>query len=213
MRVVIVAVKVALKMRGKICLAIIAAALLAGPAEAIRGDSPADWAHARDAYSIGVNLVQHQKIVEAIPYLDAALNQYPDDVDLLVYLSYAHRRIAEQRTGTAHDTELRMAEDYYRRVLDIDSDPRDLQVFLGELYLDIHDPKAAEAELKVLEGLCPDGCKQRDRLTASLARYGSRPVLIVPATELPPPDAEAPEANAPPTPILPPAPAPAPERD
>jgi len=214
MRVVKFAVKVASNMRGKICLAIMAAALLASPAEAIRGDSPADAAHARNAYSVGVDLVQHQKIVEAIPYLDVALNQYPDDVDLLVYLSYAHRRLAEQRTGTAHETELRMAEDYYRRVLDIDSDPRDLQVFLGEKYLDIHDPKAAEEELKVLEGLCPEGCRQRDRLTASLARYGSRPVLIVPAADEPPPPPPEvlppPEASAPPTPIAPP---PQPERD
>jgi len=199
------AVKVASNMRGKICLAILAAAVLASPAEAIRGDSPADWSHARNAYSIGVDLVQHQKLVEAIPYLDVALNQYPDDIDLLVYLSYAHRRVAEQRTGTSHDTELRMAEDYYRRILDIDSDPRDLQVYLGELYLDIHDPKAAEEELKVLEGLCPEGCKQRDRLTASLARYGSKPVLIVPETDEPPPPPEviAPQASAPPTPISP----------
>ncbi len=208
MRVVKFAVKVAFNMRGKICLAILAAAVLASPAEAIRGDSPADWSHARNAYSIGVNLVQHQKLVEAIPYLDVALNQYPDDIDLLVYLSYAHRRVAELRTGTSHDTELRMAEDYYRRILDIDSDPRDLQVFLGELYLDIHDPKAAEQELKVLEGLCPDGCQQRERLTASLARYGARPVLIVPAADEPPPP--PPEASAPPTPISPP---PQPERD
>jgi hypothetical protein len=209
MRVVTVAVKVAPNMRGKICLAIMAAALLASPAEAIRSDSPADWDHAGNASSIGVNLVQHQKMVEAIPYLNVALNQYPDDTDLLVYLSYAHRRIAEMRTGTAHDTELRMAEDYYRRVLDNDTDPRDLQVHLGEIYLDIHDPKAAEQELKVLEGLCPDGCKQRDRLTASLARYGSKPVLIAPVAEAPlPPDADAPppEASAPPTPISPPAP-------
>ena len=142
-----------------------------------------------------------------------ALNQYPDNIDLLAYLSYAHRRVAELRTGTAHDTELRMAQDYYRRVLDIDSDPRDLQVYLGELYLDIHDPKAAEEELKVLEGLCPEGCKQRERLTASLARYGAKPVLIVPeADELPPPPPEAappPEASAPPMPLTPPQP----ERD
>ena len=199
--------KVASNMRGKICLAIVAATLLANPAAAIRDDSPSAWAHARNAYSIGVDLVQHQKLVEAIPYLNVALNQYPDDIDLLVYLSYAHRRIAELRTGTAHDTELRMAEDYYRRVLDIDSDPRDLQVYLGELYLDIHDPKAAEEELKVLEGLCPDGCKQRDRLTASLARYGAKPVLIVPTTDEepppPPPEVLAPAASAPPTPISP----------
>lgn len=196
-------------MRGKICLAIMAAALLAGPAEAIRDDSPSAWAHARNAYSIGVDLVQHQKVDEAISYLDVALNQYPDDIDLLVYLSYAHRRVAELRTGTSHDTELRMAQDYYRRLLDLDSDPRNLQVYLGELYLDIHDPKAAEEALKVLEGLCPEGCKQRDRLTASLARYGARPVLIVPAADEPPPPPEAPEASAPPTPITPPAP----ERD
>jgi predicted Zn-dependent protease len=197
-------------MRKAIYLTIMAAALLASPAQAIRGYSPADRDHARNAYSIGVDLIQHQKIVEAIPYLDAALNQFPDDVDLLAYLSYAHRRISELRIGTAHDTELRMADDYYQRVLDSDSDPRDLQVYLGELYLNLHDPKAAADELKVLDGLCPEGCKQRNTLAASLARYTPGPVVIVPAAEMPPPYAVAPEeATAPPTPLSPPAP----ERD
>jgi tetratricopeptide (TPR) repeat protein len=205
------AAKVERVMRKKIWLTMAALSLLARPAAAIRGYSPADWDHARNAYSIGIDLVQHQKIAEAIPYLDAALNQYPDHIDLLVYLSYAHRRVAEHRTGTAYDTELRMAEDFYRRVLDIDSDPRDLQVYLGELYLDLHDPKAAAEELKVLDGLCPGGCTQRERLAASLARYmPPRPAVLVPDDELPPPLATAPtEATAPPTPISPPAP----ERD
>jgi tetratricopeptide (TPR) repeat protein len=198
-------------MRRRIYMAVVAAALVASPAQAIRGYSPADWDHARNAYYIGVDLIHHQKIVEALPYLEAALNQYPDDVDLLVYLSYAHRRIAGLRTGTSQATELRMAEDYYRRVLEIDSDPRDLQVYLGELYLDLRDPAAAAEELKVLEGLCPEGCKQRDMLSASLARYTPGPVVIVPAEDLPPPpsDTVAPEATAPPTPLTPPAP----ERD
>ena len=196
-------------MRRRIYMTVVAAALLASPAQAIRGYSPADWDHARNAYSIGVDLIHHQKIVEALPYLEAALNQYPDDVDLLVYLSYAHRRVAELRTGTSHATELRMAEDYYRRVLEIDSDPRDLQVYLGEFYLDLHDPKAAAEQLKVLEGLCPEGCKQRDMLSASLAHYTPEPAVIVHAADLPPPDSVAPEASAPPTPLSPPAP----ERD
>jgi predicted dehydrogenase len=56
----------------------------------------------------------------------------------------------------------------YGRVLEIDSDPRDLQVYLGELYLDLHDPRSATEELKVLEGLCPEGCKQHDMLAAQL---------------------------------------------
>jgi hypothetical protein len=183
-----------------------AALLFAGPAWAIKGYSPADWTKADNEYKIGVDLIQRHHIVEALPHLEAALNQYPDDTQILTYLSFAHREVAKLRTGTAHDTELRMATDYYIRVLNNDDDPRDFQAYMGELYLQLHDPKAAAEELKVLETLCPEGCAQRDALTASIAHYEPEAVVVVPAAEPLPP---GPEATAPPAPL----PAPSPERD
>jgi tetratricopeptide (TPR) repeat protein len=185
-------------MRKTSYLTIMAAVLLATPASAMKGYSPADWRHARIEYKIGVDLIQHHRIVEALPHLEAALDQYPDDARLLTYLSFAHLAEAKRRVGTAHDTELRMAKAYYMRVLDNDDDPRDFQVYMGELYLQLHEPEAAAQELKVLESLCPEGCAQRDALTASLASYEP------PATVFPLP-AEAPlsgpQATAPPTPL------------
>jgi hypothetical protein len=189
-------------MRKLSILAIIATPLaFATPSSAIQGYSPADWNRARIEYRIGVDLIQHHQIVEALPHLEAALDQYPDDTPLLTYLSYAHRAVAKLRTGTAHDAELRMANAYYMRVVDNDCDPRDFQVYMGELYLQLHEPKAAAEELKVLEGLCPDGCTQRDALAASLASYAPPAPLV----RLPPPPEGVPsEATAPPTPISPP---------
>jgi hypothetical protein len=189
-------------MRKRLTLAAVASLILATPSLAITGYSPADWIRADNGFHIGVDLIQHHRIVEALPYLETALDQYPDDTHLLTYLSYAHRELSKIASGTAHDTELRMANDYYMRVLDNDSDPRNFQVYMGELYLQLHEPKAAAEELKVLEGLCPEGCAQRDALAASLAAYvPAEPVLIVPAS---PADGRPPEATAPPTPILPP---------
>jgi hypothetical protein len=184
-------------MRNLSILAIVAVPLMiATPGEAMQGYSPANWSQARIDQRIGVDLIQHHRIVEALPYLEAALDQYPDDTPLLTYLSYAHRALATQRTGTAHDAELRMANAYYMRVLNNDCDPRDFQVYMGELYLQLHEPKAAAEELKVLETLCPEGCAQRDALTASLASYEpAEPVL-------PPPSADR-YPTAPPTPISP----------
>jgi tetratricopeptide (TPR) repeat protein len=189
-------------------LAILAPLVLATPTSAMKGYSPADWSHARLEYRIGVDLIQHHQIVEALPHLEAALDQYPDDTHLLTYLSFAHRTLAKVRIGTAHETELRMANDYYMRVLDNDCDPRDFQVYMGELYLELREPKAAAEELKVLENLCPEGCAQRDALTASLASYAAGPIVFAPAAESPS-EGRPPEATAAPTPLSPPAP----ERD
>ena len=187
-------------------LTIAAALLIATPGLAMKGYSPADNTNARNEYAIGVDLIQHHHTVEALPHLEIALDQFPDDTRLLTYLSFAHREIARSRTGTAHDTELRMAKDYYMRVLNNDSDPRDFQVYMGELYLQLHDPQAAAEELKVLEGLCPEGCPQRAALAASLARYEPPAPVIPPRPES---LSYAPEATAPPAPLT----APSPERD
>ena len=92
------------------------------------------------------------------------------------------------------------------RVLNNDDDPKDFQVYMGELYLQLHDPKAAAEELKVLESLCPEGCPQRAALSTSLAEYQPPAAVILPPPE---PLSSMPEATAAPTPLA----APAPERD
>ncbi len=165
-------------MRKTVPLAIAVSALLVSaiPASAMTSDSPSAWTHARNELDIGVDLIQHGKIEESLVHLDAALDQYPKDTDILKYLGYAHRMLAKHRTGTARDTELRLADDYYRRALDIDPNAKDFLEYMGEVYLQMDDLAAARGKLTALDGLCPAGCAQRDALAQAIAAYSPPPV-------------------------------------
>ncbi len=124
-------------------------------------------------FEIGVDLVDHQKYLDATPHLETALKEFPDDTDILKYLGFSHRMIARNRTGTAHDAEIRIATTYYHRALDIEPNREDFLEFMGELYLEMDDPLAASAKLAELERRCAQGCVQYDELAASIASYRS----------------------------------------
>ena len=153
------------------------AALLATATSALAIDfaSPGAERHARTEFDIGVDLVNHQKFADATAHLEIALQHFPDDTDILRYLGYAHRMIARERTGTAHDSELRLSNDYYHSALEVDPDQKDFIEYMGELYLEMGDPSAARAKLAELERHCADGCVERDELAASIAAYKPRP--------------------------------------
>jgi tetratricopeptide (TPR) repeat protein len=154
-------------------------ALFTGRGLAMNFADPSGDRHARNEFDIGVDLVQHRKFVEATPHLDVALAQFPDDTDILKYEGFAHRMIAKSYTGAAHDSELRLSNEYYRRALDIDPDRKDFLEYMGELYLEMNDPEAARAKLAALSRQCPNGCAEHDRLAASLAVYHDRPPVVV----------------------------------
>lgn len=166
-------------MRRLLLLIVAVTALCTGPALAINFADPNGDKHARIEFDIGVDLVKHQKFIDATPHLDAALQQFPDDTDILKYEGFAHRMIAKSYTGAAHDSELRLANTYYHRALDIDPDRKDFLEFMGELYLEMDDPQAARAKLAALVQQCPNGCAEHDRLAASLAVYRKRPPIAV----------------------------------
>lgn len=151
----------------------------ATPAYALSGYSPADDARAAIERRIGTDLLAHGRNEDAIPHLDAALNQSPDDIGILSDLGYAHRMVARASTGTAHDAEMRLSAAYYQRVLEQDLNDRDFLDYMGELYLSQDDVKSARDELKALDAVCPQGCPEHDRLAASLASY--TPPAPVPA--------------------------------
>ncbi|HTT97354.1 MAG TPA: hypothetical protein VMF58_04855 [Rhizomicrobium sp.] len=173
--------------------------LLASPALAIDFAAPHADQRARVQFDIGVDLVEHQHFEEAAGPLEVALEQFPDDTHILGYLGFAHRMIARNRVGTAHLTELRIANDYYMRALDIDPRRKDFLEYMGELYLEMDDPASADAKLAALTRECPNGCVQRDNLATAIAAY----------KPLPPPTANgapaaAQDATAAPTPLEPP---------
>ncbi|HWE05458.1 MAG TPA: hypothetical protein VG274_02040 [Rhizomicrobium sp.] len=154
-----------------------AAVLLAAciPAAAIDFASPSADIRARNEFAIGVDLVNHHKYLDATPHLETALQQFPDDTDILKYLGFAHRMIARQYSGTSHAGELRLSNTYYRRALDVDPDRKDFLEYMGELYLEMDDVAAAREKLAALEKHCPNGCAEHDTLAAAIAAYRPPP--------------------------------------
>jgi tetratricopeptide (TPR) repeat protein len=157
-------------MRKSITLVVLCGLVAASsPAFAIAGYSPADDARARTEARIGIELFRAGRLVESLDHLSAAVNQFPDDTEILRYLSAAHRRIARGVDHTARETEVRMANGYFQRVLAIDSDERDYLQYAGETFLDMDDLASARARLAALTELCPEGCAQHDALAADIA--------------------------------------------
>jgi Flp pilus assembly protein TadD len=158
-------------MRNLVLVSLAGLLATAAPSHAMTGYSQADWQRADLDFHIGADLIQHGKIGEAIPHLDSALNQSPDDVEILNYLGFAHRVLASDRTGTSRATELRLSAVYYRRVLEQDLTQTAFLDYMGELYLSQDDVASARRELKALDEACPAGCAEHDHLASSLAAY------------------------------------------
>jgi len=112
-------------------------------------------------YSIGLKLLKQEKYSDAIPHLLIALVDKPDDADILNYLGFAKRMVGDYPASLS----------YYKRALAQKPDHRGAHEYLGELYLDMHDPVSAQKELDTLASLCPSGCVERDTLTKSIAAY------------------------------------------
>jgi Flp pilus assembly protein TadD len=114
-----------------------------------------------EAYAQAVRLIKREEFAEAIPYLDVALKQRPHSANILNYEGYAHRMIGDYNASL----------DYYNRALAIDPEHKGVHEYLGELYLQTRQLDKAQAELATLARLCPDGCEEKDTLTASIAKY------------------------------------------
>jgi len=138
------------------------------------GSSPSE-------YSVAVRLIKHDKCGDALPHLNAALEQKPKSADVLNYLGYCQRKIGNYQFSL----------DYYNRALAIDPEHRGVHEYLGELYLAMNKPDDANKELATLTTLCPRGCDEKDVLTAAIAAYqppaGAPPTTgaAAPATSAP----------------------------
>jgi len=130
-----------------------------------------------EAYSQALRLIKREQFAEAIPYLDTALKARPHSANILNYEGYAHRMIGDYNSSL----------DYYNRALAIDPDHKGVHEYLGELYLQTKQLDKAQNELTVLTKLCPDGCEEKDTLTASIAKYqaanpaGAQPAAVQPS--------------------------------
>ena len=152
-----------------------------------------------DDYATAVRLIKHEKYDEAVPYLNRALRERPDNADVLNYLGYTHRQLGDY-TGSL---------DFYQRALARDPDHKGVHEYLGELYLKMNRLGDAQAQLAELTRLCADGCEEKDVLTKAIADYRLAAVApaapaatatpaaaSAPATATAAPSTDAPPANA-----------------
>jgi Flp pilus assembly protein TadD len=58
---------------------------------------------------------------------------------------------------------------FYKKALDFDANHKGAHEYLGELYVETGQLANAREHLAVLEGLCPQGCEEREDLTKAIA--------------------------------------------
>lgn len=144
--------------------ALAAALLLAGPALAMAPapateDTPAV---ARDAdYAKAEQLIDEERYADAVPILQAVVKRSPNNADAWSQLGFASRKSGNWKDG----------ESYYAKALSLDPNHQEAMEYLGELYLETDRPKQAEALLKKLEKLCPDGCEARSELEEAIEKH------------------------------------------
>jgi len=138
-------------------------------------------------YEEAMQLIDRKEYQAAIPHLVRALQARPGNADILNYLGFTSRMVGDYPTSL----------DYYQRALARDPDHKGAHEYLGELYLDMHQPDQARAQLAELVRLCPDGCIEKDTLTQSIATYetaaaAQTPTAVSAPAQSPPQQASAP---------------------
>ncbi len=106
-------------------------------------------------------LIEQQQFQQAIEKLDAALQDNPDDADLLNLMAYSHRKLDH----------FDIALDYYQKALQIVPKHRGANEYLGELYLRLGQLEEAEQRLAVLDKACFFGCDEFDELKQAIEEY------------------------------------------
>lgn len=137
---------------GLLALALVVLPLAAGafPPEPAREDPVAIEA---------VRLSEAGRYDLSVPMLESVLARLPGDPDILTYLALALRRSG------------RLAEAEARYDQALSEDPAHLPAiaYQGVLFLETGRRDRAEANLRLLERLCPIGCASRDDLAREVA--------------------------------------------
>ncbi|MBT8435322.1 MAG: tetratricopeptide repeat protein [Gammaproteobacteria bacterium] len=106
-------------------------------------------------------LIEDEKYQQAITRIDEALRDQPDSADLLNLLAYSNRKLGN----------FDVAMENYLKALEIDSDHRGANEYLGELFLQLGQPEKAEERLAVLDKECFFGCDEYDKLKRAIEDY------------------------------------------
>jgi len=139
----------------------------------------------REEVQTALSLLEKQQYADAIPHLKRALASMQGNADILNYLGFAERMVGDYPASL----------DYYQCALARDPDHKFAHEYLGELYLAMHQPDQARAQLAELDRLCPDGCVEKATLTQAIATYMAANPAGAPGSQATAP--AAPSATAP----------------
>jgi Flp pilus assembly protein TadD len=139
---------------------VLAAWLCATPALAVLNELPGD----DPDLAQGEQAVRTGRYDLGIPFLRAALERFPEQADIHVYLALALRQTGKPGESARH----------YEQALRLDPTNLGALAYQGVLKLAQGDRAGAEANLERLRTLCPRGCVERDELAREMARVAAR---------------------------------------
>jgi len=101
---------------------------------------------------------------DAVKLLTRVVRDQPENADAHNLLGYSYRKLGQ----------LDPAREHYDRALELDPKHKGALEYLGELYLQTGDLKAAEGLLERLAAACPDGCEERQDLAEEIAEFKNK---------------------------------------
>ena len=124
--------------------------------------STRDYSTATESdYDVAKRLLRHKQYAEAIPHLQFALADKPQDADILNDLGYAKRMVGNYDDALYYD----------QRAITIEPGHKGAHENMGELYLLKNDLLSAQKELETLTTLCPSDCDERTALAQAIANF------------------------------------------
>ncbi|MDJ0776416.1 MAG: tetratricopeptide repeat protein [Gammaproteobacteria bacterium] len=111
-----------------------------------------------DAY---YELIEASEYEQAIEKLAVALQDSPQDADLLNLYAFSNRKLARFDVALEH----------YMKALAVEPEHRGANEYLGELYLQMGELDKAEERLVVLDDACFFGCREYDMLEQAIREY------------------------------------------
>jgi Flp pilus assembly protein TadD len=131
-------------------LAVAATAMALASSALAMNPGPAPANTKSSAYIDGQRAVNAKDYAKAVPLLEKAIVDNPQDADANNLLGYSYRKLGQQKAAFM----------YYQRALAIDPNNRGANEYLGELYVEMNDLPKAEAQLTKITQLCGTGCDE-----------------------------------------------------
>jgi len=123
----------------------------------------ADWAQLDPDFAAGKKAMAAGDWIGAVTVLKSAALRDPRNGDIQNYNGYSYRRLRELEPAFVH----------FRQALTLDPRHRAAHQHMGEAYLTIGNPAAAEEHLAALERICLIPCDEYDDLQRVIAKYKS----------------------------------------